>query len=188
MDKLKYINYYSKECDKRKIKKLYYSAFPKNERCPYSILKSRVRKKRGEFFAIYEVDTFIGLIYNITHKDMVYIYYFAIEESSRNKGYGSKILTDIKEMYKDKRITLMAETLDANANNFQERINRNKFYSKNGFYNLGYTIRELDVVYDMLGTDKSNIVKKEEFKELIKFYFGNFFYNRVYKKISDIEE
>ena len=51
---------------------------------------------------------------------------------------------------------------------------------------LGYTIREIDVVYDMLGSNKK--VEKEEFKNLIHNYFGEFFYNKVYKKISDIED
>lgn len=183
---LKYINYYSKECEKRKVKRLYYSAFPKVERCPYSILKSRVKKGKGEFYSIYEESTFVGLIYNIVYSDIVYIYYFALEESLRHKGYGSNILNDIKLMYKDKRIILMAESIDESASNYQERVNRGKFYSKNGFAYQGYTVSELGVSYDMLGC--SNSVSKAEFKELIKQYFGDFFYNKVYVKISDIEE
>lgn len=183
---LKYINYYSKECEKRKVKKLYYSAFPKVERCPYSILKSRVKQGKGEFLSIYEENNFVGLIYNIVYLDIVYIYYFAIDEHLRNKGYGSKILDDIKLMYKDKRIILMAESIDENASNYQERVNRGMFYLKNGFYHQGYTISEFDVCYDMLGC--SNVVSKTEFRELIKNYFGDFFYNKVYVKISDIKE
>lgn len=181
----KYINYYDKNSNKKKMKSLYFSAFPKNERCPYSILISRLKKNRGEFLAIYDNDAFIGIIYNIVFKDIVYIYYFAIEEIFRNKGYGSKVLTDIKEKYKDKRIILMAETLDEQASNYEERVNRNKFYNKNGFIYLGYTVREVDVIYDMLGYCIKT-VHKEDYKDLIKFYFGKFMYNHLYKKISDL--
>lgn len=184
---LEYVNFYSKKCEKKKVERLYYDAFPENERCPFSILKSRVKNKRGEFFAIYEENNFIGLIYNIIYLDIVYIYYFAIEESLRHQGYGSNILEDIKEIYKDKRIILMAETLDPSSNNYLERVNRNKFYLKNNFFFQDYTIREIDVVYDMLGTC-DNKVAKNEFKELIKYFFGKFFYKNVYVKISDIEE
>lgn len=184
--KIELVDYFNKKFKKRISKKLYFSAFPENERVPYSILISRMKKNKGEYYNIYEEEKYIGLIYNIVYKDIVYIYYFAIVEELRHCGYGSKILSLIKEKYKDKKICLMAETLDDKASNYLERVNRNKFYSKNGFMYLGYTIREIDVVYDMLGTNKK--VEKEEFKNLIHNYFGEFSYNKVYKKISDIED
>ena len=81
----------------------------------------------------------------------------------------------------------MAETLDPKASNYQERINRNKFYSKNGFVYQGYTIMEWGVVYDMLGASPTTS-KKEEFKGIIKYYFGDFFYNNIYIYHTDIEK
>ena len=111
----------------------------------------------------------------------------AIEEGQRRKGYGSKLLSDMKEMYLNKRIILMAETLDPNSDNYVERVNRNNFYKKNGFYYQGYKIYEFGVTYDMLGC-ASTIVKKEEFRELIKNYFGKLSYNKIYVKHSDIEK
>ena len=38
---------------------------------------------------------------------------------------------------------------------------------------------EWGVVYDMLGTAPTTF-KKEEFKGIIKYYFGDFFYNNIY--------
>ena len=137
MPNLIYKDYYSlNKKDKKKVKELYYSAFPEEERCPYLILLSKVRMNKADFFVVYEQEVFIGLVYNIVFGDLVYIYYLAIEESQRQKGYGSKLLSDMKEMYLDKKIILMAETLDPNSDNYLERINRNKFYQKNGFNEL----------------------------------------------------
>ena len=79
----------------------------------------------------------------------------------------------------------MAETLDEQASNYEERVNRNKFYNKNGFIYLGYTVREVDVIYDMLGYCIKTVYK-DDYKDLIKFYFGKFMYNHLYKKISDL--
>ena len=79
-------------------------------------------------------------MYSIVFGDLVYIYYLAIEYGQRQNGYGSKLLSDMKEMYINKRIILMAETLDPTSDNYIERVNRNKFYKKNGFYYQGYTI------------------------------------------------
>ena len=187
MIKLKYISYHLIKDDKKKVKKLYVDAFPIEERCPLNILLKHTKDKRGEFLAIYDQEKFIGLIYNIVYKDIVYIYYLAIEEKFRHQGYGTKVLNDIKVMYANKRIILMAETLDEKADNYQERVNRNKFYSKNGFVYQGYTVMEFEVVYDMLGYSNKKVSKKE-FKELIKYYFGLISYLFIYKRNTDIEK
>ena len=187
MYNLSYINYHSLNKDRRKIWNLYIRAFPFEERCPFPIIRRKAKEGKGEFFGIYDNDVFVGLIYNIVYKDLVYIYYLAITEELRNKGYGTKILTDVKKMYEGKRIILMAETLDPNADNYIQRVNRSKFYSKNGFEYQGYTIMEWGVVYDMLGAIPTTS-KKEEFKEIIKYYFGEFFYDNIYIRHSDIEK
>lgn len=187
MNELKYINYHELKKGKRKIWDLYIRAFPFEERCPFPIIRKKAKEGKGQFFGIFENETFVGLIYNIVYKDLVYIYYLAIEEVMRHKGYGSKILTDVKKMYEGKRIILMAETLDPNASNYQERINRSKFYKKNSFVFQGYTIMEWGVVYDMLGAIPTTS-KKEEFKEIIKYYFGEFFYENIYIYHTDIEK
>ena len=184
---LKYVDYYKLKKDKKKVKELYIDSFPEEERCPFLILLSKVRKNKGEFYAFYDEDNYVGLIYNIVYKDLVYIYYLAIDKESRNKGYGTRVLTDMKEMYKDKKIILMAETLDPDAENYAQRKNRNKFYLKNGFVNQGYIIEEFGVAYDMLGCSSTKVLKAE-FKELIRNYFGNWFFNKIYVKNSNIEE
>ena len=71
-----YKDYYSlNKKDKKKVKELYYSAFPEEERCPYLILLSKVRMNKADFFVVYEQEVFIGLVYNIVFGDLVYIYY-----------------------------------------------------------------------------------------------------------------
>ena len=187
MYELNYINYHEIKKGKRKIWDLYIRAFPFEERCPFPIIRKKAKEGKGEFFGIFDEDNFVGLIYNIVYKDLVYIYYLAITETLRHQGYGTKILNDIKKMYKDKRIILMAETVDPSASNYQERVNRSKFYAKNSFVFQGYTIMEWGVNYDMLGAIPTTS-RKEEFKEIIKYYFGDFFYDNIYINHTDIED
>ena len=187
MFNLNYIEYSLLEKDKIKVESLYNKAFPVEERCPHSILITKSKKKKGQYLVIYDHNLFVGFIYVITFKDIVYIYYFAIEEDLRGKGYGTKVLTDIKKMFTNQRLILMAETLDSSANNYQERLMRNEFYKKNGFIYLGYTIMEFTVTYDMLGLESAP-VSKLEYKELICYYFGKSFYNFIYRKNTDIEK
>ena len=89
MSELKIVNIqkYNKE-----IKKLYREAFPKNERIPISILQLLTRKNKAKFYAIYDGEEFIGLLYNVYYKDIVLILYLAIEMLcySKNDGKVSK--------------------------------------------------------------------------------------------------
>ena len=75
MYNLNYINYHSLNKDRRKIWNIYIRAFPFEERCPFPIIRRKAKEGKGEFFGIYDNDVFVGLIYNIVYKDLVYIYY-----------------------------------------------------------------------------------------------------------------
>lgn len=86
----------NKHCSKA-VKKLYNKAFPRNERAPFLFLKLLARKDKAQFIGVYDKDTFVGLFYNIYYKDIVYVFYLAIDESLRGQGYGRRVLEAIKE-------------------------------------------------------------------------------------------
>lgn len=173
----------SKE-SKNKVKELYFSAFPKYEQLPYWMMKLLSRKRSADFYSIYDKKDFVGLAYVATYKDTAYLFFFAIDEKQRGKGYGSAFLSALKEKYKDYRILLAIEQLDQNAPNIDERIKRKNFYTKNGFYDLNFTMTEQSVTYDMLGYNKDNkTVTEKEFFYLNKNFFGKIFYNLFYKRI-----
>ena len=170
----------------KEMKKLYNEAFPKNERVPFTILKLLLRKEKAKFYGIYDENNFVGLVYNVFYKDIVYIFYLAINQELRGQGYGSKVLDSIKSKYKHSRIILMIEEIDEKSKNYKDRIKRRNFYYNNGFKNLNYKIREANVIYEMLGYSEDNKkVTNKEFYELMKNYFGNILYKYAYKKISE---
>lgn len=169
----------SKECNKKVIK-LYNEAFPKNERIPIWLLKILARKNKAKFYGIYDNKEFVGLIYNIFYKDIVFVFYLAIGKETRGKGYGTKALESIKQKYRDYRIILCIEPIDKNSNNYEQRIKRKNFYIKNGFKDSNYTIKEKNIIYDMLYYNKN--VTLQEFEELIKYYFGRILYRNFYKE------
>ena len=45
-------------------------------------------------------------VYNVYYKDIILIYYFAIDEELRGQGYGSRVLEYIKQKYNKNRIVL----------------------------------------------------------------------------------
>ncbi len=82
---------------KKQIKKLYKSAFPRNERAPFSLLIRQTDNGRDNFFAVVEESEFIGLVYSISTEKLVYVFFLAVEEANRGKGYGSIILKKLRK-------------------------------------------------------------------------------------------
>lgn len=182
MIEIQLVNY---EKNNKKVKKLYKEAFPINERLPIFILKNLSKKAKANFYEIYDNNTFIGMLYNVYYKDIVFVLYLAIDNKFRGKGYGSKVLNLIKEKYDKNRIILNIEEINENALNNKQRIKRKEFYNKNGFKSIDFTVKEGNEIYEMLCYSKNNLkVTKQEYENLVKQFLGKFLY-KIYKKISE---
>lgn len=153
-----------------KVKDLYINEFPAFERLPFWYLVYKSKKKNSDFYAIYDDSEYIGLLYLTYYKDIVYIFYLAIDPSQQSKGYGSKILQYLKEVYKDKRLLLNIEKVDSSADNYEQRFKRKRFYEKNGFKNTNFEIVKKDIVYEILYVGEE--VFEYEYHALFKFYLG----------------
>ena len=112
MSEIQLVNY---EKYNKKVKKLYKEAFPINERLPIFILKILSKKRKANFYEIYDNTSFIGMLYNVYYKDIVFVLYLAIDNQFRGKGYGSKVLNLIKEKYDKNRIILNIEKINEKA-------------------------------------------------------------------------
>lgn len=166
-----------------KVEKLYNEAFPKEERMPIWLLKLFARKNKARFYSIYDDEKFVGLIYNIYYQDIVFVLFFAIDKEVRGQGYGSKVLEFIKQKYSKHRIILSIEPLDKNSDNYEQRIKRKEFYMKNGFKDADCTIKEKNVIYEMLYyNEDGKKVGLHEFQEMMKNYFGKILYQHFYKE------
>ena len=164
----------------KKVTKLYNEAFLKDERIPIWLLKILVRKNKAKFYGIYDNEKFVGLVYNIFYKDIVFVFYLAIDKGTREQGYGTKVLDSIKQKYKNSRIILCIEPVDENSDNYEQRVKRKKFYLKNGFEDSNYIIKERNIIYEMLYYNEN--VALQEFEEMMKNYFGKMLYEKFYKK------
>ena len=61
---------------------------------------------------------------------------------------------DLKEQYPGKAIVLNIELLDPDAENYDDRVRRLRFYEKNGFHDTGYNIDEVGGTFRILSTAK----------------------------------
>lgn len=160
---------------------LYKTAFTTVRHVPTWILKLKLRKGKSGFDSIYDADTWLGLIYTTEHKETVFVHFFAISDSIRSGGYGSKVLNFLKAKHLGKRIILNVENLNEQENNYSQRVKRRAFYEKNGFVSSGYVIEDSSEQLDMLIFGGS--INKEEIEviygQLFKGILGPLFRPKV---------
>lgn len=166
--------------DYKDIKELYINAFPKEERAPFRMLASKAELDFVDWWGIYENDTCVGLFYVLYNDNLVYLFYFAIMENLRGKGYGTKSLELLKQHYQGKRIFLSIEEVVEEADNYLERVKRKEFYERCGFKALDSKVKEGGVIYELLGI--GGPVSNEEYTELIISWMG-----KLYAKIIGME-
>lgn len=179
---IKFLDINKSKTARQLVRRLYFSAFPLAERTPFVYLQYRTKHKCADCFAVYDKEQFVGLVYNVYYKDLVYVFYLAVNENCRDKGYGSKILREIQQRFKEKRLILSIEEVNPDSANYEQRKRRKAFYEKNGFHDSGVRVTELGVIYEVL--IYGNQISKDEYMQMMKNYTGNIIYNMFYKNLA----
>ncbi len=146
---------------------LYINAFPLIERRDEYNHNIALTFKNYHFDFIIENNLLIGIMLYWEDKDFIFLEHFAIIPNLRNKGYGEKALSLLKE--KNKKIILEVE--EPTCNLTTRRVN---FYKKNGFnltnhYHLQLKFRKTDddLVLKIMSYPKS--INQDEYKNFYDF-------------------
>ena len=153
------------------IKQLYMDAFPFEERIPFYIMVSVGNDRGVEFLSIYDDDTWLGFIHTLVGEKLSYIFYFAIDGSLRQSGYGSKIIREYKKIHP--KLSLAIEPIEEDSDNIKQRKKRLAFYEKNGFETLDTKVVEMGVEFELMGA-KGMEIKENDYKSLVKKFFDSF--------------
>ena len=151
----------------------------------------RSKSAGNDYIALYDDEELVGMSYVIYSARVAYIFFLAISEKTRGRGYGTAALCALIEKYGEGRTVVLAiEEMDERAKNYPERVRRLKFYEKNGFSMSGYKLREVNMVYDLLiytGTtepEKASITP-EQYAEIPRVFLGKilskFFVMKIFK-------
>ena len=163
---LKAVAVSSKLKEYREIKDLMCRAFPKEELFPMWVLRALATRESVDFLAYYDADSFCGISYSISSKDIVFALYLAVNEQIRSRGYGSAILQYLKRKFPDKQLALNIEQLEPGSKDYAQRVRRFAFYAKNGFVDTQYQITDHSGSYQILATTDNLPV--EAYKSAIK--------------------
>ena len=156
--------------DLNKIKRLYLNSFPVDEQTSFWFLVWKSKKEFVDLLAFYDKDVLIGFTYMISDKDLTFVFYLAIEESQRSKGYGSSILVKIQDCYPRNRLILNIEAVDGTTSNNKQRMQRKKFYLNNGYKNSNFMLKDGSNAYEVL--TNGGDVTVQEYSKLIKKFAG----------------
>ena len=101
---------------------------------------------------------------------MSYVFYFAVDDKKRGKGYGTAILRAAQKKYSGRRLFLAIEEVDEKYDNYKQRTDRLKFYERAGFIRTGQKMQEGKVIYDLMGI--GGRVSNKEYRRLIRSFAG----------------
>ncbi len=140
-------------------------AFPDHERLTLDQIFTYVDKLNTDFVGMYDGTVPIGFFVLIKNSKCGYLNYFAIDQSMRSQGYGSRALNLLMDTYPDLQIILDFEGLDPNSTNYEQRIARKNFYLRNGFYQTNYYTMVKDEKYDVVCSQR--VLNVHAFLDLI---------------------
>ena len=140
----------------RDVKRLYLSAFPPEERRPLCSLwlLSAIRPKVS-LLAYLDGKNLCGFTLTVDSEKYLYISFIAVNPDLRGKGYGSQMLTQLRQAHPEQALLVEVEAPEEDAANYPQRVKRIAFYHKNGFYDLDRTITGRGVAYRLLSTDQT---------------------------------
>jgi GNAT superfamily N-acetyltransferase len=143
--------------DRAAVKKLYRSAFPKEEQMPWWLLRLFSLREDMGITAYYDGETFCGLTVTVGVEEYLFVLFFAVAEECRGQGYGSGILSLLKQENSQRPIVLNVEPVDEQAENAAQRVQRMHFYERNGFFDTGYDIDEVGGTFRVLSNGPLNV-------------------------------
>lgn len=162
------------------IKRIYFDAFPKNERMPFCLMVLMSKLWNTQFWGFYDGDTPCGFAYFAVNRKIVFLMFLAVDDSLRSKGYGSAILTEIRDKYPDKKLIVSIEPCEDTAPDIEVRKRRKAFYGRNGYSETGYQIKLSGVVQDVLIANGK--FGKGEFRLFLVLYSCGTLWSKIWQK------
>lgn len=153
----------------RRLRSLYESAFPKEEKKPFSMIRTMKKKGKTDVWYCEKDGRFAGLVTTINGPDKILLDYLAVDEKRRGCGLGSEMLRLMRKQYAGKGVFLEIEIVTEEAVNYEERKRRKQFYLSNGMTELGVFVELFGVDMELLGFDCTMT-----FEEYHAFYRDNY--------------
>ena len=118
------------------VRRLLAEAFPPAELIPEWVMNALALRRSFDFTAYFDPEEpsgFCGVTFTIHSDDLLFVVFLATNPALRSRGYGTRILDQLKERFPGFAIALEIEPMTTDASNFHQRERRLAFYQRNGF-------------------------------------------------------
>ncbi len=149
-----------------KVEALAAEAFPPREYLAPSRMIEMAKSDGFDFWALHDGDLFVGFMTVMTYRSLAYLFFLAIDEAQRSRGYGAKAIELLRALYPDRQQVVDMEMPDEHAENRSQRERRRRFYMRNGYRATGQYLSYLGVNYEVLCADDK--FDFSAFRELMK--------------------
>ena len=133
---------------------IYEEAFPLEERYPLDVVEQLAQCEAVEYLAFYDsqaaAEEPCGFAFNAIACGYLYVVFLAVNAHVRSRGYGSRILRQMRAEHPTYMTVLEIEPIDPAADNNDQRLRRLAFYERNGFTSAGCILREEEMDYEVL--------------------------------------
>lgn len=131
--------------------KLYNDEYDRRMRVPFSDLEKLYADHKADLVAVFDDDLFVGFYYVYKYEDLALIYFLAVPESMRGRGYGTDILGMIIERYSSHyRIVVNIEAPLVDDKLVSSRHRHIVFFTSNGFIDSLYKFESVGIQYEVL--------------------------------------
>ena len=130
---------------------LYRSAFPKEERKPFSRILKTAASGKADLWTIRTGGRFAGFAATVNGREIILLDYFAVKANLRGRGVGREALMALMEVYRDRGFFVEIESTFEDAPNARERERRKKFYVNCGMEPMGTEVDVFGVRMELLG-------------------------------------
>ena len=130
---------------------LYRSAFPREERKPFSRILKTARAGKADLWTIRTGGRFAGFAATVNSEELILLDYFAVQANLRGRGVGREALKALMEVYLDRGFFVEIESTFEGAPNARDRERRKKFYVNCGMEPMGTEADVFGVRMELLG-------------------------------------
>lgn len=155
-----------------KVENLYLTAYPVDERKPFNFFVENIDSEQIKVLKFNDdkTDEFIGMAILSIYDDLTLLNYLAVVPSKRNQGLGTKMISIVKERFKDKDIILEVDNTRTEADNIEDRLRKKKFYLEAGMVEMPFMVKINGVLLEVLGT--STDISPQKYLDLYTEVFG----------------
>lgn len=147
------------------IYKLYRTAFPKEERKPFTTIVNKYRQGIFDVWCICRDGNFSGIATTINHGDLILIDYLAVCPECRSQGIGAAALHLLKDKYVGKDLLLEIESVYEEHPEKALRLRRKAFYLSCGMQPMGVMINLFGIAMELM-----SFGRKVTFDEYLSIY------------------